>query len=221
MSTRKGSGRKVLLKFNTARRFWPALALSAALSLALAAPAHAQFSEGYKFLEAVRKKEGEKVESALSEPGSTIVNTRDVTSGQTALHIVTARRDLTWLNYLIAKGANVNASDTHGQTPLQIATNLGWHEGVEALVAAKAMPDQSNDAGETPLITAVHRRDTQLMRILLAVGADPDRADNSGRSARDYAKLDGDDSQLVSTIETYTKKDAIRKSGPVYGPTLP
>lgn len=184
----------------------------------MASPARAQFSAGYKFLEAVKKKEGDKVEAALNEPGSTIVNTRDVTSGETALHIVTQRRDLTWMSYLLAKGANVNARDVRGVTPLQLASNLGFVEGIELLVANKARVDDPNDAGETPLISAVHRRDTAMMRILLKAGADPDRKDNSGRSSRDYAT---GDNRLTSEIDASAKPKSQRAgSGKVYGPSF-
>jgi ankyrin repeat protein len=199
-----------------ARALIPLLAAMLAVS-----PAQAQFSDGYRFLDAVRKKDGNKVEEALGEPGSTIINARDVSSGETALHIVVARRDLTWTQYLIQKGAKVNARDGRGATPLQLAVNLGFLEGAEVLVANKADVDQPNDAGETPLITALHRRDTLLMRLLLKAGADPDRADNSGRSARDYAKLDGRSSPLLAEIENSAKsKEQRAASRPVYGPTF-
>lgn len=189
-----------------------------AVSLLLASPARADFSEGYKFLEAVKKKEGEKVEAALMKSAQ-IVNAKDVTSGETALHIVTARRDLTWLNYLVAKGANVNAADDRGRTALELAVNLGWREGASLLLEQKAYPDPSNDAGETPIIFAVHRKDTLMMKALLEAGANPDRADNSGRSARDYAKIEGGGQNLLSTIDTYAKKN-VKSAKPVYGPTF-
>jgi len=202
------------------RSGWKAMLL-AMVSLGLAVPAQAQFSQGYKFLEAVRKKDGNKVEEALSDPAQTIINTRDVTSGETALHIVTARRDLTWMTYLIAKGANVNARDGKGVTPIQLATNVGFLEGIELLVRKQADVDQSNDAGETPLITAVHRKDLAMLRTLLKAGADPDRADNSGRSARDYAMLEGKGNALLTTIETDAKPKTAKPGGkPVYGPSF-
>lgn len=192
-----------------------------AAALIAPAPARAQFSKSYQFLEAVRKKDGGKVQDALDEPGSQIVNTRDSTSGETALHIVTARRDLTWMNFLIGKGANVNIHDGHGATPLQLAVTLGFAEGVELLVAQRARVDEPNSEGETPLISAVHRRDTGLMRVLLKAGADPDRADNSGRSARDYALLNGPSNPLMSEI-TNSAKPRGQRSGTQrsYGPTL-
>jgi len=196
-----------------------ALALAAVTAMA-GGTAHAQFSDSYKFLEAVKKKEGQKVEDAVSEPGSYIINSRDVVSGETALHIVTARRDPTWLRYLVAKGADVNARDRKGITPLQLAANLGWIEGVEILVERKANADEANDAGETPLISAVHQRNTTLMKLLLQGGADPDRADNSGRSARDYAMLDAKKDILLETINTNAKKKGEQAARPVYGPSF-
>ena len=134
-----------------------ALALAASL-LALAAPVQAQFSPGYKFLEAVKKKDGTVVNEMLAEPGSTIVNHRDVTSGQSALHMVTLRRDLTWMTFLISKGANVNARDVQGVTPLVAASNIGFIEGIELLIEKGARVDEGNSAGETPLISPVPRR---------------------------------------------------------------
>jgi ankyrin repeat protein len=189
--------------------------------MVVSAPAQAQFSAGYKFLEAVKKKDSEKVNTMLDSPGTTIVNTRDVTSGETALHVVTTRRDLTWMSFLLGKGANPNLKDVRGRTPLVIASDMGFVEGVQLLVNSKARVDESNDAGETPLISAVHRRQTEMMRILLKAGANPDKADNSGRSAREYAKLDGDGSQLVAIIEENAKPRAAgQQNKPTYGPSF-
>ena len=196
------------------------LSTLAAMAMGLAAPAWAQFSAGYKFLEAVRKKDGAAVESALNEPGSTIVNTRDPSSGQTALHIVTARRDPTWMSFLLARGANVNARDSSGATALQLATNLGFVEGAQLLVQYKADTEQANDAGETPLISAVHSRNMALMRVLLAGGADPDHADSSGRTARDYARLDGG-GQVLQTLDTHARPKGQRAApAKTYGPSF-
>lgn len=199
------------------------------LSLALIAPvaivalmpsaAQAQFSDSYKFLEAVKKKDGEKVEQMLADGSPNLINTADLTSGDTALHIVTQRRDLTWLEFLIGKGADVNARNGKGQTPLVMACNLNWVEGVELLVNVGAKVDIPSSTGETPLITAVHNRNVGLMRILLKGGADPDRTDNSGRSARDYARLDPKADMLLREIDTNAKPKAKPGQGPqVFGP---
>lgn len=198
----------------------PLTALAMLLAAATAIPAQAQFSDSYKFLEAVRKKEGDKVTEALNEPGTQIVNTKDYTTGQTGLHIVVARRDLVWVQFLVAKGANVNARDNRGVTPLVLAADIGFIEGVDELIRSGARVDEANNTGETPLISAVHRRDLALVRMLIKAGANPDRPDNSGRSARDYAMLEGKGSPLLGEIEKATK-DA-KAAGPqkTYGPSF-
>lgn len=196
-----------------------ALIAPVAAVLVLPTAAQAQFSDSYKFLDAVRKKEGDTATDLLDNGGPNLINTKDVTSGDTALHIVTARRDLTWMEFLIAKGANVNARNFKGQTPLVVACNLNWIEGVELLIQNGAKVDESSSTGETPLITAVHNRNVALMRILLRAGADPDRTDNSGRSARDYARLDPKATMLLSEIDANAKPKAKPGQGPqVFGP---
>lgn len=193
-----------------------------ALTLLPGAPVAAQnYSDGYKFLEAVEKKDGKTVMEMLDAPGSTVINSRDITNGRTALHIAVERRDLTWVNFLTGRQANPNLTDNRGVSPLMRATQLGFHEGIEALVKAGARVDEPNVAGETPLISAVHSRDTALMRVLLKAGADPDRSDNSGRSARDYALLAGAQSPAMQEIERSAEADERRASaGEVYGPSL-
>lgn len=189
-----------------------------AAALLVPTPALAQFSDGYEFLKAVKEKDGDTVTNAVSEPGSTLINTRDISSGETALHIVTARRDVTWIKFLTLKGANPNIRDNRGVTPLVLAARLGFVDGVEALIKAGARVEESNSTGETPLIFAVHNRNAELVRVLLDAGANPDRADNSGRSARDYAKLDGARSQVLTEIERADAKRKGGEDGGSYGP---
>ena len=206
------------------------LAWSASLLIALApagaalvmpAPAMAQFSDSYKFLDAVRKKDGEVVNDMLSKPSTQIVNTRDITTGDTALHIVTARRDLLWMQFIVGKGGNVNARNAKGETPLEIAAELGFSEGVDFLISAGARVDETNNTGSTPLIDAVSRRDLAVVRSLLKAGANPDRPDNSGRSARDYASLDGKSSPILNEIENSAREHGANGAAhKTYGPSF-
>ena len=199
-----------------------AMLLALMALVAGAVPAAAQnYSDGYKFLQAVEKKDGTAAIALLDAPGSTVINSRDVTNGRTALHITVERRDMTWLNFLTQRHANPNLADNRGVTPLMRATQLGFHEGIEALVKAGAHVDEPNSAGETPLISAVHRRDIALMRVLLKAGADPERTDNSGRSARDYARLEGAQSSTLAEIErSATDAGGRQASAEAYGPSL-
>ncbi|MGN6495880.1 MAG: ankyrin repeat domain-containing protein [Tsuneonella sp.] len=203
------------------RAFFRNMAAAAAIALAVVAvPAGAQMmSEGFEFLKAVKDRDGDKVTQALDKPGATVIGARDLTTGDGVLHIVTQRRDLVWLEFLLSRGANPNAENAKGVSPLALATSLGWLEGMDALLGAGARVDDANSTGETPLITAVHRRDAAMARLLLAKGADPDRSDNSGRTARDYAQLLGASSPVLDEI---AKADTARKGGghKSYGPKL-
>ncbi len=195
------------------------LALMTVAAFSIAAPAAAQFSDSYNFLKAVKDRDGEEATKFLSQPGSVIVNTRDRSSGETALHIVVARRDNVWVGFLLQKGANPNIADKEGVTPLMLATQLRFVDGVRTLLAKRAKVDEPNRQGETALIRAVQLRDSELVRLLLANGADPDHTDSlAGKSARDYASQDRRSAAILAEIE---KADANRKpetEGRFFGP---
>ena len=188
------------------------LVLMAVAAILLASPVAAQFSDSYNFLKSVRERKGEETEKFLAEPGTVIINTRDGTTGETALHIVIQRRDAAWLGYLLQKGANPGLADKKGTTPLMLATQLGYVDGINTLVNKKAAVDQANRAGETALILAVQLRNTEAVRALLKAGANPDKKDSrAGYSARDYAKQDGRAGSIAAIIENHGKTDAAKK----------
>lgn len=192
----------------------------AALALiAVAAPVvvHAQFSESFNFIKAVKDRDGAKVTDFLNKPGSgaVIINTRDGSTGETALHIVTAGRDSQWLGFLLQRGANPDMRDGKGNTPLMIATQLGWADGIQTLLARRAGVDVANGSGETPLIRAVQNRDIASVRLLLAGGANPNKPDNAaGLSAKDYATRDPRAAAILK--ELVETKPVVKR--PVQGP---
>ncbi|MEV5024331.1 ankyrin repeat domain-containing protein [Sphingobium sp. LMA1-1-1.1] len=194
---------------------------AAALTLALLSPvaAQAQFSDNYSFLKAVKDADGQKVTDLIQKPGSTVINSRDVTSGDTALHLVVARRDNTWLTFLLAKGANPNLTDNNGNTPLMDAVQARFEEGVRSLLSFNAQVDKANGSGETPLIRAVQLRDVELVRLLVAQGANPDKRDTiAGMSARDYAARDSRTPGLMEALSA--AKTTAAPKGPVQGPVF-
>lgn len=196
-----------------------AVIFSTLMLVTFAEPASAQFSESYNFLKAVKERDGEEATKFLNKPGSVIVNTRDVTSGETALHIAVARRDSTWVQFLLQKGANPNLRDKQGMTPLILATQLRFVDGVAIILSKKARVDETNNQGETALIRAVQLRDSELVRILLSKGADPDLPDTlAGLSARDYATRDRRASAVLAEIEKADAKDKPKAEGRFFGP---
>ena len=195
-----------------------ALAGLALFAASIAAPAMAQFSDSYRFLEAVRKSENSKIVEALEQPGVTPINTKDRSTGETALMIVIARRDPTMTSYLLGRGARADLTDNNGRSPLMLATERRFPEGMQMLLANKANPNQTNNSGETPLIRAVQLRDIEMVRLLMAFGADPDRRDTlAGMSALDYAKSGAPVGGMMDELTAGRKAP---RSNAVQGPSL-
>ncbi|MBN8815616.1 MAG: ankyrin repeat domain-containing protein [Sphingomonas sp.] len=192
------------------------LALAGVLIVA-SVPAVAQLkgSPGYEFLNAVREDKGADVDKILAKPGSRIIDTQDVTTGETALHIVAKRNDSRYISYLLAKGANPNIKDNAGNTPLIVAVDRGFAGLIPILLKGKANPNFVGEGGQTPLIKAVLRRDEEMVRTLLDGGADPDRKDYlAGKSARDYANEDARSATLAKLFKDVPVKTRRAVSGP-------
>ena len=190
------------------------LLLPALFVAALPAAAQQQ-SQGYKFLEAVKSAKGDEVVKILDQPGQTIVNTRDVSTGEGALHIVIKRGDAMYLRYLLSRGADPNLRNGRGDTPLLLAVQYGQSGMVDVLTAARANPNLGNGGGETPLIRAVQKRDLALVRTLLAANANPDQTDNvAGMSARDYARADARSPAIAKLIDEKPKRAVRSVAGP-------
>jgi ankyrin repeat protein len=186
-----------------------------------AMPALAQFSDSYSFLKAIRDRDGTKVNEYLSGQNPTLINTRDYTSGEGAIHIVVKRRDDLWLRFLLAKGANPDLRDKDGNTPLILAAQIGFPEGTAALLnGSNANVNAINNSGETALIVAVQRRDVLNVRLLLAGGANAKIADHiAGMSARDYAERDARAAAILKLIDDAAKAKPAGNA-PVAGPGL-
>ncbi|HEY1144295.1 MAG TPA: ankyrin repeat domain-containing protein [Sphingomicrobium sp.] len=198
------------------RRF-ASIALVAAIA---PVPAIAQYvSDAEPFLNAVRERDGDKATQLLDSRPS-VVNSRNA-KGETALNIVIARSDDTWMRFLLGKGADPNLPASNGDTPLITAARTGFIPAVEVLLALRAKVDSPNKMGETPLIVAVQQREIDAVKLLLAAGANPDRPDSAaGYSARDYAKRDSRNPQLLAAIEASKAKPAAAKSNDLDSFTL-
>ena len=193
------------------------LAVAAGLACALAGGAGAQQggSDSEAFLTAIREQDGAKAMSIESRQGIGVVNYRGY-NGDTPLTAAMAKRSSTYVAFLLGKGARTDLSDKRGDTPLIIAARNGFGEGVEMMIASGAAVDLANKQGETPLIVAVQGRHAVSVRRLLEAGANPDKPDfAAGFSARDYARRDARNRDLLRMIET-TKS---RK--PAMGPVKP
>jgi len=188
--------------------------VAALLAVPAALPAQ-RMSDSYEFLKAVRDGNGTKVTQMLDKPGSTIINTRDRDSGDTGLHIVVKRSDVTYTRYLLSRGANINAQDERGNTPLVLAVGGSCGECVDVLIRQRANVNLANASGETPLIRAVQIRNLEIAQRLITAGANPDQADViAGMSARDYAKRDTRSPAIARLLSEAPRASNRAVSGP-------
>lgn len=179
-------------------------ALAAMLLALFAVPVIAQagFSEHYRFLKAVRERDGGVVDEITSNPSSIAINARDQSTGEGALHILVRGRDLTWLGFLLSRGARPDLQSNDGTTPLMLAAQIGWRDGAERLLIRRANVNLANSRGETALILAVQRMDLPMVRLLMAQGADPNQTDSiAGYSAIDYARQDRRAAAILRVLE--------------------
>jgi ankyrin repeat protein len=186
---------------NASGRIALAMALTA-LVAAPAAPAAAQsYSDGYLFLKAVKEKDADKVNQLVASSANVVLNLRDQSDGEGALHYVTREREIVWLNFLLNKGAKADIQNYKGETPLSLAAQIGWEEGASFLISKGATVDLGNQRGETPLMLAVQRRDLQMVQLLLSHGANPNKTDRvSGYSALEFAKRDPRATAIVKAL---------------------
>jgi ankyrin repeat protein len=189
--------------------------LATALAVSSTSVVAQQRTQSYEFLEAVRKGDGDKVTGFLNQPGQLLINSKDRTTGDGALHIVAGRNDAVYLRFLLSKGADPNIQDASGNTPAMLAVEKGFTEGLDSLIRYKANLNLANSRGETPLIRAVQLRRVDLVRTLLEGGANPDQTDViAGMSARDYARRDTRTPALLKLMDDAPKTKKPVVSGP-------
>jgi ankyrin repeat protein len=189
--------------------------LIAALTLAM--PAAAQFSDGYKFLKAVKDKDGATATELLAKPGAnTLVNTKDSDSGDGPIHITVRRSDAPWMALVLRAGGNPNLRDAEGNTPIILATQVRWTDGLRLLLDFGVQVNAQNRLGETALLKAVQARDIESVKLLIEGRANPDIADNTGTTPRSLANSD----PRSAAIARLFKDMPVKKPAATQGPSL-
>jgi uncharacterized protein len=183
------------------------IAIVALAFAATTAPVAAQYvSDVEPFISAVRDRDGNKA-TGIVDSRPFVLNSRN-TKGETALIVAISRSDELWTAFLIGKGANPNFPASNGDTPLIAAARVGFTSGMEMLLGRGAKVDATNKMGETALIQAVQQRQIAAVRLLLENGADPDWRDAAaGYSAREYAKRDTRNREILAAIESSSNEN--------------
>lgn len=135
-------------------------------------------------LQAYRKQQKEglfnKVKEALEKnPGQLNARIKD---GATYLQQAVENGHLELVNYLIARGADVNLKDVNGYTPLHWSVLLGRVDIARRLIESGADVNVKTNQNMTPLHDAAYNGNKGLVELLLASGARLDERDGSGYS---------------------------------------
>ena len=117
----------------------------------------------------MRRREFDKAEKMTEKNPRVIENLGQ--HGQTALFQAIRKYDLDAFEWLLAKGADVNAQDRWERTPLHIAVMEGRADIVERLIREGAEVNTKNYKGRTPLYFARMYNRGEIVGILQQAGA--------------------------------------------------
>jgi ankyrin repeat protein len=174
-----------------------AVALLSVSLLSLPLYAEEEQSLGTRFAVAIEDHDLDAVKALIEEEHAAVDTPIDYGSSSiTPLIKASWDGDLPIVQYLLSKGADVNARDTESkQTALLNAVSNGHVEIVRALIAAKANVSLRNTFDFNPFTTAVAAGNEELSLILLEAGAKPDDG-TSGLTPLMFAASSGNTSMM-------------------------
>jgi ankyrin repeat protein len=174
--------------------------------------------DGMTALQMVARTGNVKAAQLLVDAGATI-DARERWGGQTALMWASARRHPAMMQFLISKGADVNARstvrdyqrhvtaegrpkslDSGGLTPLLYAARENCHACVEVLLKSGADINLPDPDGVSPLLVAIMNANWDLAQQLIDAGADVNQWDIFGETP------------LFIAINSHTRRDGGRNS---------
>ncbi|XP_046487171.1 poly [ADP-ribose] polymerase tankyrase isoform X1 [Neodiprion pinetum] len=139
-------------------------------------------------LEAAKKGNLARVQRLVTQDN---INCRDAQGrNSTPLHLAAGYNNLEVAEFLLERGADVNAQDKGGLIPLHNASSYGHLDIAALLIKYNTVVNATDKWGFTPLHEAAQKGRTQLCALLLAHGADPFLKNQEGQSPVDLASAD-------------------------------
>jgi uncharacterized protein len=151
---------------------------------------------GANALHAAARKGNLEAVKALADAGEAI---DEPWGSRTALSIATERGDEPMVDFLIERGANVNANSGKGLTPVMGAAYYGRTSCVSLLVKAGGDVNASDPEGLTPLMFAAKLGHTETARLLVSLGANVNATSKNGKTPLAYA-LEGGHAEVVVVL---------------------
>lgn len=117
------------------------------------------------------------------------------------LHNATIARDSTRIEYLLKRGAKIDARDTEQQTPLIVAAKGGDISVMNGLLEYKANPNAQDDDGWTAAMHAVRSNEPKVFRLLGKHKADFNLTNKDGATALAMAVNDNKANAAVAMLD--------------------
>ena len=123
------------------------------------------------------------------------------------LHNATIARDSTRMEYLLKRGAKVDARDTEGQTPLMVAAKSGDLSVINGLLEYNANPNLQDNDGWTAAMHAVRLNEPKIFRLLGKFKANFNLTNKDGMTALALAVFDNKANAAVAMLDNNANPD--------------
>ncbi|KAL4885900.1 ankyrin repeat-containing domain protein [Aspergillus karnatakaensis] len=154
------------------------------MKLLLQRPINPQIAnkEGETGLQLAVKTESDEATVPLLVKNKVDVNTRNIRTGDTALHLAIEWRRARIVLYLLDKGASIEMTNEDGLTPLQLAVKVDNCEAISVLLQRGANVEARSLSGLTALQLAAHEKHWVAFDLLIIGGADINAWNKEGES---------------------------------------